>query len=109
TCINNLLSEIFDALNKTDSAIYFSKIALSSTNELSDRIDFYKSISNLYLKKGELNTALLYKDSVIQATDSLSSRINRHLYEANRVKFKVSQYQRELTLKKKQQQTERKL
>ncbi|MFA7688394.1 MAG: tetratricopeptide repeat protein [Moheibacter sp.] len=109
TCLNNLLSEIYAALSKTDSAIYYSKIALNSTNELSDRIDFYKNISNLYFKKGEFNTALLYKDSVIQATDSLSSRINRHLYEANKVKFKVSEYQRELMLKKKQQQTERKI
>lgn len=109
TCLNNLLSEIYAALGKTDSAIYYSRLALNNTNELIDRIDFYKSISGLYFKKGELKTALLYKDSVIQTTDSLSARINRHLYEANRVKFKVSEYQRELQVKKKQQQTERKL
>src|SRR5690606_29562048 len=94
---------------KTDSAIYYSHHALNNTIDLVDRIDFYKNISGLYLKKGELKTALQYKDSVIQTTDSLSAKINRHLYEANKVKFKVSEYQRELSTKKKQQKTERKL
>src|SRR5690606_39877213 len=58
---------------------------------------------------GKLKKAFINKNSVIQTTNSLSARINRHLYEANRVKFKVSEYQRELQVKKKQQQTERKL
>lgn len=109
TCLNNILSEIYAALGKTDSAIYFSRHGLENASELIDRIDFYKSISDLYLQKGEFKTALLYKDSVIQTTDSLSTRVNRHLYEANKVKFRVSEYQNELTAKKKQQKTERKL
>jgi len=109
TCLNNLLSEIYAALNKTDSAIYFSHQALNNTIDLIDRIDFYKNISDLYLKKGDLKTALLFKDSVIQTTDSLSAKSNMHLYEVNKVKFKVNEYQQELSIKKKQQRTERKL
>jgi len=109
TCLNNILSEIYATLGKTDSAIYFSRLGLENATELIDRIDFYKSISGLYFQKSEFKTALLYKDSVIQTTDSLSTRINRDLYEANKVKFRVSEYQNELTAKKKQQKTERKL
>lgn len=109
SCLNDILSKIYAKLDDTDMAIQYSKLALNSTDELIDRIDFYNDISNLYLRKKEYETALQYKDSVIQTKDSLSVRTNRNLYEANKVKFKVSEFQNELNAKKKQQQTERKL
>lgn len=108
-CLNNLLSKIYEKLNDSDSAIYYLKRALNSTDELIIRIDSYKKISDLYLQKREFTTALQYKDSALRATDSLSSLMNRHLYEANKVKLRVAEYQSELNAKKKQQNAERKL
>lgn len=109
TCLNDLQSKIYAKLGEIDMAIYYSRQGLNSTDESIDKIDFYKNISDLYFRKGELNTALLYKDSVIQATDSLSVQINRHLYEANKVKFKTQEYQNQLKVEKERQKKQKQL
>ncbi len=107
TCLALVLSEIYTAQKEYDKAIEFIKSALRITDDLTDKIDFYEDISNLYLQKNDFQAAFRYKDSTLLATHELSSRINRHLFEINKVKLKVGEYQNELTLKKKQQRTER--
>lgn len=108
-CLNDLLSKIHAKLSNTDTAIHYAKIVLNSTDELIDKVEQYKNIAELYLQKGDYLTTIQYKDSVLIATDLLSTLINSQLYEANKIKFKVSEYQNELYLKKKQQRTERQL
>lgn len=103
TCLVSLLSQIYTKQNKIDLAILYANKGLKSNEELIDRIKLYESISDLYLQKNEYQVALQYKDSVLQTTDSLSARINRNLYEANKVKFKVQEYQNELKRKEVQQ------
>lgn len=108
-CLYDLLSKIHIKLDNTDAAIYYAKLALNSTDELIEKVEQYKNIAELYLKKGNYLSTIQYKDSVLIATDSLSTLINSQLYEANKIKFKVSEYQNELNIKKKQQRTERQL
>lgn len=107
TCLALVLSQIYTAKNEYDTAISFLKSALKTTDDLTDKIDFYEDISTLYLQKNDFQSAFLYKDSTLWATNQLSSRINRNLFEINKVKLKVGEYQNELALKKKQQRTER--
>jgi len=108
-CIAGLLSEIYEKLNKIDEAITPAKEALLHTEELSDHVDLYEMISRLYLQKGEYKTALLYKDSAFIAKDSLTASINRSQYEISKVRFKISEYQNEISKKKEQQKLQQML
>lgn len=109
TCVVELLSKIYDKQNKRDLAISFAKKGLQNTTQLKDKIELYNKVSNLYLKNADSNTALLYKDSVILAKDSLSKVINRGLFETNKVKLRVQEYQNETKSYKEKQEAERTL
>ena len=85
------------------------KKGLGHTSNYSEKINLYNQLSEIYLGTGEHNLAFKYKDSVILAKDSLSTRVNRDLYESNKVKFKVQEYQNELTVRREKQSAERML
>jgi tetratricopeptide (TPR) repeat protein/DNA-binding CsgD family transcriptional regulator len=104
---SHLLSRIYDKQNKGAKAIQYAEIALRHTSILHDKIELYSHLSKLYLKKTDSDKAIQYKDSVIAAKDSLSSIINSGLYESNKVKLKVQEYQNELLTKDEKQQRER--
>ncbi len=99
-CLTELLSKIYAELGQFDLALTYAKDGLQKTDELPKRIDLYEEISGLYLKKNQYSIALQYKDSVVQTKDSLSSMINRNLYEANKAKFRVQEYQSDLIKEK---------
>ncbi|QAA80639.1 hypothetical protein EI546_02355 [Aequorivita sp. H23M31] len=107
SCIIIFLSEIYAKKDNYDLAIYYSKKGLQNNVDLVDKVELYNNISDFYLKKRDYPKALAYKDSTYQAKDSLNATINRSLFETYKVKFKVFEYQTELTNKKQQQQTER--
>jgi len=106
-CLAELLSRIYTELGQVDLAIDYMKSGLEKTDELPKRIDLYEEISDLYLKKNQYSIALQYKDSVVQAKDSLSTIINRNLYEANKAKFRVQEYQNDLIKEKEHKKTQR--
>lgn len=109
TCLTLILSQIYAKQNKLEKAIEFAKLALRSSDELIDKIKFYEEISALYLRQNNYQEAFAYKDSALVATNQLSLRVNRNLFEINKVKLNIKEYQNELNNKKRQNQKERKL
>jgi len=106
-CVTELLSKIYLKQNRNNLAIQYAKKGLSHTSNYSEKIDLYSRLSEIYLDSREYNLAFKYKDSVILAKDSLSARVNRNLFESNKVKFKVQEYQNELTVRREKQSAER--
>lgn len=96
-CAVELLVRIYTAQGKVDKAIYFAKKGLQNEEVLLERSKLYNHLFKLYLKRKEYETSIQYKDSIMQTKDSITSRINRGLYESNKVKMKVQEYQNEIT------------
>jgi len=103
-CVIELLSKIYNAKNNINMAIaYANKAVIRATNK-TDKLSLYNQLSGLYSKKKEYDKALKYKDSVIMTKDSLSLSINRGLFESNKVKMKVREYQDEIKAKTEKQE-----
>lgn len=108
-CILELLADIYSAQGDIQQAIYYAKLQLGANVELDNRINVYQKLSQLYKKKKDFNISLAYKDSVINTKDSLTKLMNAHLFEINKVKFKIQEYQNDLKLSKQEQAGERRL
>lgn len=109
TCIVELLSKIYDNQNNMDLAILYANKGLKHVVQLQKRIDLYEQLSKFHLKKQQPIIAFQYKDSVVLAKDSLSETIKRGLFETNKVKLKIRDYQTEVKHHKENQEAERKL
>ncbi len=107
-CITELLSKIYLKLGKTDLAIQYAKQGLQNEQNFLKRSELYSQLFKLYEEKKAYKTAILYKDSVLIAKDSITARTNRSLYETIKVKLKIQEYQNELQANKERQETERK-
>lgn len=105
-CVLDLLSKIYEAELQLDKAIDYTKMSLKNDKKLGRKIERYDRLANLYYQKESLTQSLSYKDSVIHAKDSLSKIVNRQLYESNKVKFQVQEYQNEIKLKAKQNEAQ---
>jgi len=103
-CVVELLSKIFDAKNNNAVAISYAQKGLDNATDMSDKLKLYNQLSSLYSKKREYDKALKYKDSVIMTKDSVSALINRGLFESNKVKLKVNEYEDQIRLKTERQQ-----
>lgn len=106
-CAAELLSDVYFMQNKLDLAITYAKKGLKNADNLSDRINLYHKIAVFYTKKGLFETALKYKDSVIINKDSLAKAVNRELFETNKVKLKVQDYENEIKINKEKHESER--
>lgn len=112
SCMAELLSKIYARQNKTDLAILYAKKGLNNPRELKDKINLYDQLSGLYLRNKQYNLSVQYKDSVILAKDSLSAQANRGLFETNKMKLKIKDYQNEAKYNKEKREkyeSERKL
>jgi len=103
--VSGTLSDIYKKLNKTDSAIYFTKQSLKHTDYLLNYVESYEELAFLYTEKNDYITASIYKDSVIIAKDSLHNTISRGQYEAGKIKLKVRDYQNEVIREKERKRT----
>ncbi|MNK23663.1 photosystem I assembly protein Ycf3 [compost metagenome] len=103
-CLVELLSKIYSKQDNNDTAIAYANRGVHNATNVNDKINLYNHLSALYTKKRQYDTALKYKDSVIIAKDSVSVLINRGLFESNKVKLKVQEYQDEIKSKTEKQQ-----
>lgn len=106
-CIMELLSKIYASEGENAIAIEYAKQGLKNAVEVKDRIEFYKRLSGLYKMSRNYDAALQYKDSVIAAKDSVSKLIATGLFESNKVKMKVQEYENELKVGREMQSAER--
>ncbi|MBU2928285.1 tetratricopeptide repeat protein [Winogradskyella psychrotolerans] len=92
-----VLAQINEDQNRLDKALYYGIKARNTQAGIENREEVYSYLSNLYGKKGQLEKALVYKDSVIIASDSLADIRNSKLFETEKVKFQIQNYQHELS------------
>lgn len=92
-----VLAQINEDQNHLDKALNYGIEARNIQLGLENRTEVYDYLSNLYGKMGHLEKALMYKDSIIIASDSLTTIRNRRLFETEKVKFQIQNYQHELS------------
>jgi len=105
--IVELLSKIYVKKNNPAKAIVYAKMGLKHTYKMKGRIDLYNQLSKLYYQNGQYMMAAHYKDSVIATKDSISTLINKELFETNKIKLKIQKYQNEIKINKEKQIAER--
>ncbi|WP_179352048.1 tetratricopeptide repeat protein [Winogradskyella vidalii] len=92
-----VLAQINEDQNYLDKALNYGIEARNTQLGIENRTEVYDYLSNLYGKMGLLDKALIYKDSVIIASDSLTTIRNRKLFETEKVKFQIQNYKHELS------------
>ncbi|MNK36157.1 Tetratricopeptide repeat protein [compost metagenome] len=108
-CVLSLLSKIYEERKQFNKAIYYAKTGLENSHTIADNIDWYDMLSNLYFKNKDYNNAFKYKNLLLTAKDSLSESINISLFEANKVRLKIQDYQAETKHHQEKQKAERNL
>ncbi|SDS91552.1 tetratricopeptide repeat protein [Winogradskyella sediminis] len=102
-----ILAQLNEHQNHLDKALSYALKARESNTSMENRVEVYEQLSNLHGKIGSLEQALVYKDSVIIASDSLTVMRNRKLFENEKVKFQIQNYQHELAESKQTLRQER--
>ncbi|HLO91129.1 MAG TPA: tetratricopeptide repeat protein [Lentimicrobium sp.] len=90
-----ILSKVDEADGHLDKAIYHCRMALTANPTTEDKITIYERLSYLYQKTNLLHQALVSKDSVLKSSAQLNDIRNGRLFETNRVKFEIQNYQKE--------------
>tara|TARA_R110000822_G_scaffold199918_1_gene337571 strand:- start:287 stop:1435 length:1149 start_codon:yes stop_codon:yes gene_type:complete len=92
-----VLAQINEARNQSSKALDYTLEARQVQKGLENQTEVYDYLSELYGKTGNFEKAIAYKDSVIIAADSLNTIRNRKLFENEKVKFQLQNYQHELS------------
>lgn len=90
------LSKIYDRENHPARAVYYARQARQLAG-WETKTEIYRLLSDIYQKNNNLRAALLYKDSLVLATDSVSRATNQQILENNRIKFEIFNYQKTIS------------
>jgi len=86
-----------------------AKKLLAKNDNKDTRRSCFNLLSKLYTQKGELHLALQYKDSLLKTEEQLNDIKNGRLFENNRVKFEIQNYQNEIAINEAKLSSERRL
>lgn len=109
TCMVEVLTKIYAAKGKTSEALTYANKGLRLSNQLNDRLSLYNEIARVYERQKDFEMVSRYKDSVLLVKDSLTLLSSKGMYEANKVKLKIQEYQNELITKTEKHETQRNL
>ncbi|MGQ2985446.1 tetratricopeptide repeat protein [Flavobacterium sp.] len=104
-----LLSNIYKKNGNAALAIHYANKGLEGGRQMVNKKAFYALLTDIYSDQKDYAAALKYKDSVIMAKDSMAAMVNRDLFETNKVKLRVQDYQSEIKYNEEKYDTERKL
>ncbi len=107
-CIVTISAMIYKKSGEFDKAIKYLRIGLNEPLEVEKRITLLGQLSEFYRIKKEYNLASVYTDSIIIYKDSLLKIVNHELYETNKVKLKIKDYQNDLKINEEKIEAERK-
>jgi len=85
---------------------YTSKLSLLNPN-LETKISIFEMLSELNFKAKNYQKAIQYKDSVLKASSEFEAIKNGKLFETNKAKFEIKNYQNEIILKEAKLTSER--
>jgi tetratricopeptide (TPR) repeat protein len=102
-----LLSKIYHKKENLKKAIYYGHEALNTSPALPFKIDIYDHLSILYQENNNLSSAILYKDSLMMAKDSLTKINEADREENNQIRIDLLNSERELMESKLKQKSDR--
>ena len=91
-----ILSKIFLKENDYLKATEYAFKALNEEVNIENKIEIYIQLSSIYSNSLLFEKALTTKDSLLKFQNELHQIKNGRLYETNRVKFEIQNYQKEL-------------
>lgn len=90
-----ILSKVNESRGYHQKAITFCNSALAAEPTIEDKIMIYERLAELYAKTNQYPRAISAKDSLLKAHEELNDIKNGRLFETNRVKFEIQNYQNE--------------
>lgn len=103
-----ILSRVNEAQGYNAKAIYFARQALNNNPTTEDKIAIYERLAELNVSAKQYPEALIAKDSLLKAKEEFNVIKNGRLFETNRVKFEIQNYQKELLKNQEKIRSERK-
>lgn len=91
-----ILATSHKAKNNIPQALIFANKAINNSDSWERKIEISELLSLIYQQSGNLDKALQMKDSIIHYSYSLHQRKNLKVYQANKVKFELQNYQKDL-------------
>lgn len=104
-----LLSKIAQKQGNTQQALVYAQALLQNAEDVEDNLEAFERLAEIHAQAGQWQEALAAKDSVLQATKTLNNIKNGRLFETNRVKFELQNYQNQLRENQNKLRAERKL
>ncbi len=101
------LSNIYYEMGDIEKAIDFVQQMLANNHVIEERIMAYEGLSRLYAESGSFMLALQYKDSLLQAKDSLHNISDNERTERYRIRMELLDTERTLAKNKAKQKIER--
>ncbi|PKA82812.1 tetratricopeptide repeat protein [Ulvibacter sp. MAR_2010_11] len=102
------LSAIYRKQGDFEAAISYAQSALSAELSWEQKIVLYERLANLFETTKDYENAIKAKDSVIYAKEQFYELKNGRLFESNKVKFEVQNYQNQLRQNQMELEEERK-
>jgi hypothetical protein len=91
-----ILTKIYEKQDKHKLALAYAVQARYLLANIEERVGVYDRLATLHAQNNDFKKALVYKDSVIIASDSLHAIKNSALFKSEKVKFQIRNYQHEL-------------
>lgn len=102
-----VLSNVYQERGALTKAITYAEAAREAALNPDFKISTYEQLAKLYKAQGLMDAALVAKDSIIALNDTLFTIKNGRFFEANKVKFEIANYRRELQQSSAEQHAER--
>lgn len=103
-----ILSNVYEAQDDLLSAESFALKAMEKPVNLESKILVYEQLVALYTQTDQYEQALTAKDSLLSLHTDLNNIKNGKLYETNKVKFEIQNYQQQLKENKQKLEKQRK-
>lgn len=91
-----LLAKIHLKENEFNKAKKYALMARAKGAKIESRVETYNTLANIFHHSNEYQYAMVYKDSVIMAKDTLHTIKNTALYKSEKVKFQIKDYKQRL-------------
>jgi len=96
--------------NFTKAITYAKGIAIKNPKiNLEIKNNVFELLSEIYDKSKSYNLAMQYRDSVSITDGKLSDVVNRKMFESNRIKFEIQNYENQIRINAEKLATERKI
>ena len=102
-------SSIYREKGDIKKAVVYAGKALQAKPDIKACVEIYTQLSDLHQLDGDYLLALLYKDSIAMAIDSLHRINNRDFLESNHIRFELINSERQLAENRAKQKAERTL